>query len=298
MASPRTIDPDEPFDDIDKDLAHLQLFLLASPLTQPLAPPVTALRAELPTVRAQQTEHSDAVQQQEASAVVIDDDCNGLVDETKVLVIAEAKGNYQAPLYQQLFEGQSPTQLKRPILGDQLTRMRTWPAILASTTSPALQDLGARTAEAVARGNAANDAMASAQSKLDAFALGPRTAFVDRVNAARKLTYGKLAEIEHSQPKGKLPPGFAERFFLHDTSSRAASTTDVERTIERLQKKLTRHQGVLAELKQKQASAQKTKQDAAIADKQAKLAAAQKKAADAAKELAALEADIGTPENG
>ncbi len=293
MASPRTLDADESLDDIDKDLAHLQLFLLAGPLTQPLAQPITALRAELLSVRAQQTDHSDAVQQQEASAVVIDDDCNNLVDEAKVLALAEVKGDYQAPLYKQLFEGQSPTQFKRPILGDQLTRMHTWPAILGSTQSPALQDLGARTAEAVARGNAANDALAGAQSRLDAYALGPRTAFVDKVNAARNLAYGKLAEIEHSQPKGKLPSGFAERFFLHDTSGRGASTADLERTIARLQKKLDRHQSALAELKQRQVAAEKTKQDAALADKQAKLAAAQKKAAEAAKELAALEAEVG-----
>ncbi len=135
--------------------------------------------------------------------------------------------------------------------------------------------------------------MAGAQSRLDAFALGARAAFVDKVNAARKLTYGKLAEIEHSQPKGKLPSGFAERFFLHDTGGRAASTADVERTILRLQKKLDHHQGVLAEMKQKQVTAEKAKQDAALADKQAKLAAAQKKAAEAAKELAALEAEVG-----
>ncbi|MEO5729238.1 MAG: hypothetical protein ABI134_02190, partial [Byssovorax sp.] len=89
--------------------------------------------------------------------------------------------------------------------------------------------------------------------------------------------------------------GFAERFFLHDTGSRAAKPADIERTIGRLQKKLTRYQGVLAEMKQKQLSAEKSKQDTAIADKQAKLAAAQKKAADAAKELAALEAESDMP---
>jgi hypothetical protein len=293
MTSPRTLDPDEPLDDVDKELAHTQLFLLASPLTQPLAQSITALRAELPSVRVQQTDHSDAVQQQEASAVFIDDDCNSLVDEAKVLVLAEAKGNYQAPLYKQLFEGQSPTELKRPILGDQLTRMRTWPAILTSTPSPALQELGARTGEAVGRGNAANDAMAGAQSRLDAFWSGPRAAYVERVNAARKLTFGKLAEIEHSQPKGKLPSGFAERFFLHDTGGRAPRIADVERTIARLQKKLARHESALAEMKQKQASAEKTRQDEALAEKQDKLAAAQKKVDDAARELAVLEAEVG-----
>jgi hypothetical protein len=87
-------------------------------------------------------------------------------------------------------------------------------------------------------------------------------------------------------------PWVAERFFLHDTSGRAASTSDVERTIGRLQKKLSRHQGVLTALNEKQATAQKSKQDAALAEKQSKLADAQKKAADAASELAALEAEV------
>jgi chromosome segregation ATPase len=112
------------------------------------------------------------------------------------------------------------------------------------------------------------------------------------VNAARKLTYGKLAELAHTQPAGTMPAAFAERFFLHDTSGRAASTSEVERTIGRLQIKLARHQGVLAELNAKQAAAQKSKHDAALAEKQSKLADAQKKAADAASELAALEAEV------
>ena len=177
-------------------------------------------------------------------------------------------------------------------LGDQLTQMRTWPAILGSTQSPALHALGLRIAKFVALGDAANDGLASAQSKLDAFLSGPRAVFVDKVNAGRKLTYGKLAELAHSQPTGTLPAGFAERFFLHDTSGRAVSMAEVERTIARLDKKLARHHGVRAELHQKQATVQKTKQDAALAEKQSKLAAAQKKAADAASELAALEAEV------
>ena len=239
-----------------------------------------------------QAQHTDAVQAQEAHALFIDDEGNAIVDEVKIAVLAEIKGDYQAPLYKQLFIDKSPTQLKKPILGDQLDQMRTWPAILASTSSPALHALGLRTAKFVALGDAANASLASAQTKLDAFLSGPRAAYVDKVNAARKLTCGKLAEVAHSQPPSTLPAGFAERFFLHDTSGRAALTADVERTVARLQKKLARHQGVLAELNQKQASAQKSKQDAVLAEKQKNLALAKKKVDDAASELAALEAEL------
>ncbi len=292
MASPRTIDADEPLDDIDTELAHTCLFALACPLTTALAPPIAALRADLPAVRALQAQHTDAVQAQEANALFVDDDGNTLVDEVKVAVLADVKGDYQAPLYKQLFIDKSPTQLKKPVLGDQLGQMRAWPAILASTSSPALHALGLRTAKFVAQGDATNAALASAQTKLDTFLSGPRAAYVDKVNASRKLTYGKLAELAHSQPAGTMPAGFAERFFLHDTSGRAASTGDVERTVARLQKKLSRHQGILTELNQKQASAQKTKQDAAVAKKQEALALAQKKVDDAARELAALQAEL------
>jgi hypothetical protein len=292
MPSSRTIDPDEPFDDIDAELAHTCLFLLACPLTPALAAPIVALRTELPAVRALQAQHTDAVQAQEANALFIDDDGNTLVDEVKVATLAEVKGEYQATLYKQLFIDKSPTQLKKPVLGPQLEQMRVWPAILASTSNAVLHALGLRTATFVVHGDAANAALASAQTKLDTFLSGPRAAYVDKVNAARKLTYGKLAELAHNQPAGTLPAGFPERFFLHDTSGRAVSTTDVERTIGRLQKKLARHQGVLADLNAKQATAQKSKHDAALADKQSKLADAQKKAADAASELAALEAEV------
>jgi hypothetical protein len=292
MASPSTVEHDAPFDEIDEDLAHTDIFLRASPLTLALAPPIAALRAELPFVRAQQSEHQDAVHEQEAKALFIDDDCNVLVDETKVLTLAEVKGNYQAPLYRQLFAGLSPSQVKRPTLGEQLTQMRTWPAILASTSNPALHDLGKRIAIAVAHGDEVTSVLAGAQSKLDAFLLGPRAAFVDRVNAARNLTYGKLAEIEHNQPKGTLPAGFAERFFLHDTSGGVMSMSDLERTILRLQKKLTRYQGMRAEHQQKQTDALQAKKDADLTVKKERLADAQKKATEAAKELAELEAEL------
>jgi hypothetical protein len=292
MASPRTIDHDAPFDEIDDELAHTDIFLRASILTLSLAPTMAGLRTELPLVRAQESEHQDAVHALEAQALFIDDDCNGLVDETKILVLAEVKGNYQAPFYRQIFLGMSPSQVKRPTLGEQLTQMRTWPSILASTATPALHDLGKRIAAAVARGDEVTSLLAGAQSRLDAFLLGPRAAFVDKVNAARNLAYGKLAEIEHSQPAGALPAGFAERFFLHDTSGGVLSMSDIERTIQRLQKKLTRYQGMRAEQQKKQADALQAQQDAELTMKKEQLAAAQKKAQDAAKELTDLEDEL------
>ncbi len=107
----------------------------------------------------------------------------------------------------------------------------------------------------------------------------------------------KLAEIEHTQPEGTLPAGFAERFSLHDTGGGVMSMSDIERAIQRLQKKLSRLQGMRAEQQQKQADALQLKQDAELTVKKERLADAQKKATDAAtdaaKGLAELEAELG-----
>jgi hypothetical protein len=291
MASPRTIDPDESLEDIDAELAHTEVFLRASPLTAHLVPPITALRADVVVMRAEETAFEDAVNAEEARALFIDDDCNKLVDEGKELMLAEVKGDYRAPLYRRAFAGQSPSQVKKPTLGMQLTTMRTWPSLVEGTGRPVLLDFGKRTAETVARGDEVTSAIAGAVSRLDVFVHGPRAAFVDRVNAARNLAYGQIAEIEHSQPKGTLPPAFAERFFLHSGGG-ALSTAELERGIVRLQKKAASYQATLAARQQKEADALKEKQDAAIADKKEQLAEAKKIADKAAKDLAVLEAEL------
>lgn len=292
MTSPRTIEHDESFEDIDVELAHQEAFLLASPLTTHLAPPVTALRADLIVMRAEETVFENAVKAQEARAIFIDDDCNKLVDEGRDLILAEVKGDYRAPLYRRAFAGQSPSQVKKPTLGMQLTTMRTWPSLLESTSRPVLLDFGMRTTQTVARGDEVTSAIAGAVSRLDVFARGPRATFVDKVNANRNLTYGQIAEIEHSQPKGTLPPAFAERFFLHDRGGGAKSTPELERGILRFQKKAASYQATLSARQQKEADALKEKQEAAITDKKQRLAEARENADNAAKELAALEAEL------
>src|SRR6185436_3695917 len=62
--------------------------------------------------------------------------------------------------------------------------------------------------------DAAVQTLATAQTANRVFrATGERRAFIDQLNALRKLTYGKIAEMPHKHPEENLPGSFAERFF-------------------------------------------------------------------------------------
>lgn len=289
----RTIEPEEPLDDVDDELRETQLHTGASPLTAALAPPFAAHRQELIAVRAEEVQLDDGLKSAEVLALFADDDLNALADETKVAVLAEVKNDYQSPLYRRLFAGQSPSELKRPVLGEQLATMRAWIAPLCASANPTLSSIGERLEQVVARADEAVSAQALAQQRMDQFRAGPRKEFIDRCNALRKLTLGKLAEIAHTHPELRLPSTWPERFFLHDSSSRARTIPEVKRSIERLQKQLARQEAILAELEAKQVRAERARQEAQLEERRHKLAAAEKKAAEAAAELAALQVEIG-----
>jgi len=171
--------------------------------------------------------------------------------------------------------------------------MRAWVAPLSAHANPTLSNIGERLAQVVIRADAVVSAQALAQQQLDQFTLGPRKAFIERCNAARKLTYGKLSELVHTSGDPKLAAGFADRFFLVGSSSRAPTIPEVEHGISRLKVKLARQEAILQELKDKQDKALRTRHEAELAERQARLTAAEKKAAEAALELAALKAETG-----
>ncbi|MEO7330998.1 MAG: hypothetical protein ABI193_20655 [Minicystis sp.] len=298
MTAPPIIEDDDSFEDIENDLRHGYLSCLTCPLTAALAAPFAALRAQLPAVRTLWVAALEAVEVEEIRCQFIDDALDLLLDEIKVAILAFVKGDYDAAIYKQLFGGQSPSVIKRPMLGDQLTTMRVWPPVLTNTGNPTLQDIATRLLAVVAQADTALAALALAQSKLDAFNDGPRRDFVAQVNAARGVAYGDIKEIALNQPEPKPTPGFAERFFLHDTSGRARSIAQMEGSVARLQSKLAKEQATLAEAKQKRDLLKKKKRAAEVAEKVALHKKAQDKAAAAAKDLADLQAEIDKEENG
>jgi hypothetical protein len=287
MTSPRTIDPGDSFDDVEEELRHTYLSCMASPLTQALAAPFAALRTELLAVRGAFIDAEEAVEIEQLRCRFIDDALNLLLDESKVAVNAQVKGDYDDPFYDKVWNGYSPSALRKFVLADQLAVMRLWPALFGSVAGQVFADLATQITKVVGQADVTLDALTLAEGKLDGFNLGPRAAFIDKVNAARNLAYGKLRDIALTQ--AGMPSGFAERFFLHDAGARARSIADIEKDIARAEARLKKLQGELALANKKKEDAAKAKQT----EKAAAIKKAEDKVAAAAKELSELKAQLG-----
>ncbi|TKC95197.1 hypothetical protein [Polyangium fumosum] len=293
MTGPRTIAIDEPLDDVDEELCHTQKHLEAYPETAAFAEAFAALRGELRARKAEEDALRDAIVFSKALMVAADDLLNALVDETKKAVLAAFDQDYQAPLYRQLFERQSPSDLKRPILGAQLETMRVWVGPLGASNVLSLGAIAQKLSLAIGKADDSITKTSLAEQAMDTFVAGPRTALVNDVNALRKLTAGQIGELVHGSLEGKVPGDFADRFFLSSGGSRTPTIADLSRSIARLEAKLERQKAQLEALKEKAERQQKARQESALAEKQAKLAAAEKRAAEAAQELARIKAEMG-----
>ena len=290
MQAPANIAPDEALPEIEDLISHSWILLLACPLTLALAPAFEKLLTELEALRPIQTKIDREVANQEARVWFGDDVLNVLLDETKKEVLIEVGNDFNAPLYKQLFGSQSPSELRRFVMGEQLQTMRTWPAILAQTSNPKLQKLGARITLAVQDADQILAALAAVKAAQSTFALGTRAAFAQACNATRGAAFGKLLEIAKDPASGPLPEDFVDRFFRRDTSGRAPRLEDLDRTIARLADRMAKVTAQRDDLAARQARALLSRQEAELSTKQARLAAKQKEASDAAAEVAALQA--------
>ncbi len=296
MGAPRTLEIDEPFNEIDGELRHTEMTATAYTLTAALAIPFAPLRIDLRKHKADEATLTDNILLARALALSADDDLNRLVDDTKNVVLAMSANDYQAPLYKQLFSGQSPSELKRPLLGSQLATMRTWVGPLGAAGNADLSAIAIRLAAAIVKADEAETKMALAQQAMDVFTAGPRTTFVNECNALRKLTYGKLGEIIHNNPE--LPSDFSDRFFMTNGGSRAPSISELSQSVERLRAKLKRQEAQLEAMKEKAALQVKARQEAELAERKTRLDAAQKRAAEAAAEVAKLQAEMEAGSSG
>jgi hypothetical protein len=292
--APRTLPADEPFDDLEAFLEHLHLHLLACPATQAFAAPIGALLADLSNVRAAREDVARALFALKAKEIFFDDDLNNVLDQVKEALAAD-KSEAGVALYRDVFEGKSPSEVRKYVLGPQLTMMAVWPGKLAAATSPNTQKLGQVAKQVTGDALQLLNDIGSAEMALEQYDLAPRAAFVEACNAAVKLVYGKVSELEHTT---KLPPGFVDRFFLRDTSGRIPTVKELEAAVGRTRTKLARQEALLEAQRAKQAQDRKTKQQAALAQKRADAATAKQAADEAAAELARLQAEIEKEEKG
>jgi hypothetical protein len=280
-----------------EELIHTLARLEANSLTASFAPPFEALYKDewIPIVL---QEFSLLVEAYRADALVeeADDDLDELVDELDAYARIKVKGNQKDPFYLYFFGSKRPHELKRPTLGGQLETMRSWVAPLHTAGDGEALKLAGKLEGLIAKADAALTKQASAAEKIKTFrTIGERKALVDKLNALRKSTDGKLAELPHANPGAKLPGNFASRFFKH--APKRGKTAAKELTSEDLKARLSDAEAEIALLKQQVAEAVAKEEAEALARAQleadkAALAEAEKVAAEAAAKVAALKAKV------
>ncbi|MFO0755527.1 MAG: hypothetical protein U0359_03500 [Byssovorax sp.] len=284
-------------EEITTTLARLQ----ANPLTPGLAADFVLLKGTWAKVNAQEIELRTAVVGATAEIAAADDMLDPIVGELAAALLLITKNDRKDPLYQLYFGQKRPSDLRRPVLGEELAIMRGFvPSLLASPFAT-LTAIGNKLSAVVALADQATDKLAVAeQENRDFRAVGARKAFIDQLNALRKATYGKLSEMPHTLPEEHLPVTFAEQFFRHDRSrsngsGKPPTLDDLEAMLEAKQAEVAALEEEIKKAQAKEAAEEAAKVKAQIDADKAALEAAEKEAAEAAAKIQALKNKLAQP---
>lgn len=247
----RTLEHDMPTIELQHERVYTFAQLQAQPFTQTLASAFMALETDRQQVVALENR---LLEQQFLAAAMVDVAVLGLglaVDHFLHALLVVVNNERQAALYQRFFDKYRPSELKRMVISEQLTIVRPWPRTLAELPQEVLHQHGLALEAAVAKADQAITAEAETERAVDDFReVGERKNFVDRFNALRKVTFGKLAEMVHMHPEYNLPRDFPEQFFLRERRPRTPTIEGVQETIDRLERELARQQELLSTLEE------------------------------------------------
>jgi hypothetical protein len=267
--------------------------LAAHPLTQGMVADWDDQLQKWKVVAAQELAHQSAQAVANATVRGAGDDLGDTISAFAGAVLTACKGDRKTPVYKRYFGLMAPSALKRAVLGRELETVKGWVDGLKASSDPALASFGPRFESLVAAGTAAEEQASKADAAMSDFRrTGARLQFFDGLNALRKLTDGKLAEMPHAMPAAQLPKDFADRFFWRPArSGRGPSAKQIRASIADAEKNLAglRKQLVKAEADEKAVADGKAQRKAA--ERQKKLDAARKRLAEDQAELAALEAE-------
>jgi hypothetical protein len=184
-----------------------------------------------------------------AQVTAADGDLDLFIDGFNNVLKTLVGNDSAAELYRRFFHPKRPSELKRPVLAEQLTTMAGWLITLPALGSPALVAQGDALQPLVQRGDAAQTALNLAvQEEEDFRTIKEQKELIDELNALRGRVYGRLKELRHARPDLNLPPDYAEQFFLRAERSRGPTLQAQRKTVERLEKQLERQREILHQL--------------------------------------------------
>jgi hypothetical protein len=283
------------YDVIRGDINHIQIRLEGRPFTAGLAPSFVALQAEQEAVLQQEQQLVLNVARAEVLAVIADEDVDGCVDAVVNCVLTITGNNRKDPLYLHFVRDTTPGKIKEPVLGEELLTVKAWIPSLQSSPHPSLVALAPQLAQSVQVGEQRQLELATADQALKDFReVGPRKALIDKANALRLATFGKLGDLAHSHPELKLPKDFADRFFKHERRNRKPLTAkEIAILVEAAKAEVGLLETKLGEAEAAEATEAANEAKARSAKAQKVIDKAQKKADDAAARLAAVKIQLG-----
>lgn len=256
---------DDPTDSVLNEHVHTLTLVQADPLAASLQPTFEALITDHMNVTALRVNLVIAIAKASAKAIYVDVQLNDIVDQLVAALQKVTKKNRKDPLWSVFLGNQDPSAFKRPILRGQLKAMRVWPASLTASAHDELKDIAPKLAALLPSADSAEQELAASKQALVTFdSVGAWADHITKSNAERQAAWGFLSQLPHNNPALKLSNGFADLFFLHDTSRRGASaprtSKDIADDIAALENKLA---PLKAELEAAIVAEKKAEEDAA-----------------------------------
>jgi len=230
----------------------------------------------------------DKITRAESRVDGADDELDIFVDNVSTALLLIYNNNRKSDEYKQFFGSRQPSEIKNPILAEELETVRSWIGTLKGSSNPLLKALGARGEALVKSADDAVEVLGLANQEYRVFRFtGEYSRFVGSFNATRKSIYGELTKLPHL-PEGKnLAVDFANGFFRHERRRNKKVTIEsVQKEIASLEGQLAAQKETLEELKAREVTQQQ--QDAERSALEVEYNEATKASVEAQKKAAAL----------
>lgn len=269
------------------------VLLKSHPLTSRLATEFAPLRDELLAVIKTEIQLTEQLAEADAIVEFSDEELDALFNAIVNAALTAVDGKREHKLFVRLLGTSTPAEVRAHTLGEQLELMKNWGDVLAQGPTAELQGYAATLAPLITKCDNAEVGQKTANEAVQNFTdLGARKQAVDHLNGARKLMFGKIAEIVHANANKNLPLDFPERFFLRARRPRPPTIASERRIVERLEKQLARHQAKLAELEAKEQKSREAREAAEAAAMESEASELEKQAAEMLARAAEMKSKI------
>jgi len=189
---------------------------------------IDPLKSQLDVINqaiAKETALIDAVEHARAEVDDVDEQLDGIFEETAAQAKLAVGNVLSDPLWQSLFGSRRPSEWMRLRLGEELEQVRSWPGKLKGAAAAGLRDLVPEIEACLLLCDAAAKSEQTAVTAYETWRLGARVGLVDKVNALRKQLAGEVEAHAHTT-RGSREQGLG--LFRLTTTKRGARQTSID----------------------------------------------------------------------